>query len=443
MNNLNILIIGRGGREHAIAWKTAQSPLVSKIFVAPGNDGIAESFECVNINETDTEKLIHFSKENNIHLTIVGPEVALMNGIVDEFHKQNLNIFGPAQAAAQIEGSKQFAKELMQNFNIPTAAFEVFDDYNLAKQYLLEKGAPIVIKYDGLAAGKGVVVAMTLEEADHALQDMLLNNKFGKGKVVIEEFLSGPEFSLMAFVHGESVLPLSIAQDHKRAFDGDTGPNTGGMGAYTPVPIIPQTAVDEAINTIMKPTAKAMVKNGTPFTGILYGGLILTQEGPKVIEFNARFGDPETEVVLPKMKSDMIEIMLGLLDGKELEIEWNENAFLGVVLASKGYPEAFEKGIEIEGIDTLNPDSNKAPLVAEEQNVDTLNPYFQKAPLVAVFHCGTAKKEGKWVNNGGRVLFIVGEGETLAVAQQNAYQIVKKIKCNNLFYRNDIGWQSL
>ena len=435
MNHQNILIIGRGGREHAIAWKTAQSPIVSKIFVAPGNDGIAESFECVNINETDTEKLVHFAKEKQIHLTIVGPEAALMNGIVDEFRKQNLKIFGPTQAAAQIEGSKQFAKELMHKEHIPTAAFEVFDDYNLAKQYLLENGAPIVIKYDGLAAGKGVVVAMTLEEADNALQDMLLNNKFGKGKVVIEEFLSGTEFSLMAFVHGETVLPLSIAQDHKRAFDGDTGPNTGGMGAYTPVPVIPQAAVNDAINTIMKPTAKAMVKNGTPFTGILYGGLILTKEGPKVIEFNARFGDPETEVVLPKMKSDMIEIILELLEGKEPEMEWHENAFLGVVLASKGYPEAFEKGIEIDGIE------------GKKQNDNTLNPDFQKAPLVEkkgiIFHCGTAKKEGKWVNNGGRVLFVVGEGATLADAQKNAYQAVKKIKCDNLFYRNDIGWQSL
>jgi phosphoribosylamine--glycine ligase len=422
--NHSILIIGRGGREHAIAWKAAQSPLVSKIFVAPGNEGIAESFECVNINEIDTEKLVRFAKKNDILLTIVGPEAALMNGIVDEFQKQNLKIFGPTQAATQIEGSKQFAKELMHNYIIPTADFEVFDDYAPAKQYLLEKGAPIVIKYDGLAAGKGVVVAMSMEEADSALQDMLLNNKFGKGKVVIEEFLSGPEFSLMAFVNGKTVLPLFIAQDHKRAFDGDTGPNTGGMGAYTPVPIIPQTAVDEAINTIMKPVAKAMVKNGAPFTGVLYGGLILTNEGPKVIEFNARFGDPETEVVLPKMKSDMIEIILELLDDKKPEIEWHVNAFLGVVLASKGYPESFEKGIEIQGIGTQNFASNNK----EE---------------ALIFHCGTAKKEGKWINNGGRVLFVVGEGATLAAAQQNAYYAVEKIKSDNLFYRTDIGWQSL
>ncbi|MCL1851046.1 MAG: phosphoribosylamine--glycine ligase [Bacteroidetes bacterium] len=414
--NYNTLIIGRGGREHAIAWKTAQSPLVSKVFVAPGNDGIAESFSCVNINETETDKLIQFVKENNIHLTIVGPEVALMNGIVDEFQKQGLKIFGPTQAAAQIEGSKQFAKELMHKYHIPTAAFEVFEDYDNAKQYLLQKGAPIVIKYDGLAAGKGVVVAMSLEEADQALQDMLLNNKFGKGKVVIEEFLSGPEFSLMAFVHGETVLPLAIAQDHKRAFDGDKGPNTGGMGAYSPVPIIPQTAVEEAVNTIMKPVAKAMVDNGTPFTGILYGGLILTQEGPKVIEFNARFGDPETEVVLPKMKSDMIEIIMELLDGKTPQIEWHENAFLGVVLASKGYPESFVKGIEIKGIEETN---------------------------ALLFHCGTAKKENKWVNNGGRVLFVVGEGNTLAQARQNAYKTVENLSSENLFYRLDIGWQSL
>jgi phosphoribosylamine--glycine ligase len=415
-SSLPVLIIGRGGREHAMAWKTAQSPLVSKVFVAPGNDGIAETFECVNINETETDKLIQFAKENEIHLTIVGPEVALTNGIVDEFQKHNLKIFGPAQAAAQIEGSKQFAKKLMHKHHIPTADFEVFDNYDNAKQYLAKKGAPMVIKYDGLAAGKGVVVAMTPEEANHALQDMLLNNKFGKGKVVMEEFLSGPEFSLMAFVHGETVLPLAIAQDHKRAYDGDTGPNTGGMGAYTPVPIIPQIAVEEAISTIMLPAAKAMVANGTPFTGILYGGLILTQEGPKVIEFNARFGDPETEVVLPKMKSDMIEVILQLFDGEEPHIEWHDNAFLGVVLASKGYPESFEKGVEIQGIDEAN---------------------------ALIFHCGTAKKEGKWVNNGGRVLFVVGEGKTLADAQQNAYRSVKNLNCENLFYRTDIGWQAI
>jgi len=413
--NFNVLIIGRGGREHAIAWKTAQSKLVSNIFVAPGNDGIAESFTCVNIIETDTEKLVLFAKENKIHLTIVGPEVALMNGIVDEFQKQGLKIFGPVQAAAQIEGSKQFAKELMVKHHIPTAAFEVFESYDAAKQYLLEKDTPIVIKYDGLAAGKGVVVAATIEEADQALQDMLLNNKFGKGKVVMEEFLSGPEFSLMAFVHGETVLPLAIAQDHKRAFDGDLGPNTGGMGAYTPVPIIPQSAVEEAVNSIIKPTAKAMVKNGTPFTGILYGGLILTKEGPKVIEFNARFGDPETEVVLPKMKSDMIEVILALLNGETPLIAWHENTFLGVVLASKGYPESFEKGIEITGIEEVN---------------------------ALLFHCGTAKKENKWVNNGGRVLFVVGEGENLAEARKNAYQNIKNISHKNLFFRNDIGWQS-
>ena len=412
----NILIIGRGGREHAMAWKAAQSKLVSKIFVTPGNAGIAESFSCVPINENETDKLINFAKENNITLTLVGPEVALMNGIVDEFQKNNLLIFGPTKAAAEIEGSKEFAKELMKKHQIPTADFEVFDNYDSAKKYLIEKGVPVVIKYDGLAAGKGVVVAETVEEADLALQEMLLNNKFGKGKVVMEEFLSGTEYSLMAFVNGETVLPLCIAQDHKRAFDGDRGPNTGGMGAYSPVSIIPQTEIQNAIDKIMKPTAKAMVENGTPFTGILYGGLIYTPNGTKVIEFNARFGDPETEVVLPKMKSDMIEVILELLDGKEPKIEWHDNAFLGVVLASKGYPESFEKGIEIKGIDETD---------------------------VLVFHCGTDKKEKKWVNNGGRVLMVVGEGETLKDARQNAYNAVKKIKSENLFYRTDIGYQSL
>ena len=418
----NILIIGRGGREHAIAWKASQSPLVSKVFVAPGNDGISETFRCININETEIDKIISFVKENNIYLTIVGTEVPLMIGIVDEFQKHGLKIFGPTEAAAQIEGSKLFAKELMHQHHIPNATFQVFEHYIDARQYLLSKGVPIVIKYDGLAAGKGVVVAKTMQEADKALQEMLLNNKFGKGKVIMEEFLSGPEFSLMAFVNGETVLPLSVAQDHKRAFDRDKGPNTGGMGAYSPVPIIPQTAIDDAVNTIIIPTAKAMVANGTPFTGILYGGIILTQKGPKVIEFNARFGDPETEVVLPKMKSDLIMVILNLLDGKASKIEWNDQAFLGVVLASKGYPESFEKGIVIDEL--------------KDGKIEGKNSL--------IFHCGTAKKNNKWVNNGGRVLIVVGSGNSLAEASQNAYRISKQFSSNkNLYYRTDIGEQSL
>ena len=386
------------------------------MYVAPGNDGMNSQYLGVNINETDVDGLVEFAKKQKIDLTIVGPESALMEGIVDQFQQNNLKIFGPTQKAAMIEGSKEFAKDLMTKYQIPTADYKTFTQYQDAVAYLDQKGAPIVVKYDGLAAGKGVVVAMTYEEALTALQDMLLHTKFGEGKVILEEYLEGPEFSLMALVNGEKVIPLAIAQDHKRAFDGDQGPNTGGMGAYSSVPIIPEEMIQQAVETIMKPTAQAMVTEGTPFTGILYGGLILTKEGPKVIEFNARFGDPETEVVLPKMKSDLVEVILDLLDGKVDEIKWHQNYFLGVVLASKGYPNSFEKGIEIKGLDQVQS---------------------------TVFHMGTAWKDGKWVNNGGRVLFVVGEGKTLQEAQNKAYEVVANITSEALFFRKDIGWQAI
>lgn len=413
---MKILVVGRGGREHAIAWKLAQSNRVTELYVAPGNDGMNQQYHAVPINETDVDGLVEFAKKNQIDLTIVGPESALMAGVVDQFQKNNLKIFGPTQKAAMIEGSKEFAKDLMTKYHIPTADYKTFTCYEEAVAYLDQKGTPIVVKYDGLAAGKGVVVAMTYEEALTALQDMLLHSKFGEGKVILEEFLNGPEFSLMALVNGEKVIPLAIAQDHKRAYDGDQGPNTGGMGAYTSVPIIPEEMIQLAVDTIMKPTAQAMVTEGMPFTGILYGGLILTQNGPKVIEFNARFGDPETEVVLPKMKSDLAEVILDLLDGKIKNIEWHNNYFLGVVLASKGYPDPFEKGIEIKGLDQVKN---------------------------TIFHMGTAWKEGKWVNNGGRVLFVVGEGVSLIDAHKNAYNTISQIQSDALFFRTDIGWQSI
>lgn len=413
---MKVLVVGRGGREHAIAWKVAQSDLVTELFVAPGNDGMKAQFTCVSIDELDSQAIIEFVKQNQIDLTIVGPESALMNGLADQFALHNLKIFAPTQAAANIEGSKQFAKELMAKYSIPTAQFATFENYQDAKSYLDQVGAPIVVKYDGLAAGKGVVVAMTTQEADQALQDMLLNERFGNGKVILEQFLEGPEFSLMALVHGETVLPLSIAQDHKRAFDGDQGPNTGGMGAYSPVPVIPQEMIDLAVEKVIKPAAKAMVAEEKPFTGILYGGLILTANGPQVIEFNARFGDPETEVVLPKMKSDLVQVILDLLNGVETKIEWFDRCYVGVVLASKGYPNSFEKGIEINGL----------------ENVPN-----------TVFHMGTSHKDGKWVNNGGRVLFVVGEGVTLKEAQENAYHGISFIQSPALFYRKDIGWQAL
>lgn len=416
---MKILIIGRGGREHAIAWKVAQSNLNPQLFIAPGNEGMLTIKDApvtlVPIDEKDTDALLAFAKDNQIDLTIVGPEAALMNGVSNAFQKEGLKIFAPTKEAAQIEGSKQFAKELMEKYNIPTAAFRTFEEYDEAKTYLQTVGAPIVIKYDGLAAGKGVVVAMTMEEADEALKDMLLDNHFGKGKVVMEEFLQGPEFSLLTMVNGEQVVPLVIAQDHKRAYDGDKGPNTGGMGAYSPVPVIPQEQIDWAVEHIMKPTAAAMVKEGCPFCGILYGGLMLTKQGPKVIEFNARFGDPETEVVLPKLKSDFVQMTLDVLDGKEVTPEFHDEVFLGVVLAAKGYPGSYPKGLEIKNLENVNQ---------------------------LVFHMGTSKKEGKWTSNGGRVLFVVGRGNSFQEAKMDAYKGVADIDCPELFFRKDIGWQA-
>ena len=411
---MNILVIGRGGREHAMVWKIAQSPLVKKIYAAPGNCGMKTLAECVSISETDTEALVRLAREKAIDLCFVGPESALVIGIADAFQAANIPVFGPTQAAAQIESSKEFAKKIMAKYQIPTARYESFTDYENAVAYVKQEGTPIVIKYDGLAAGKGVVVAMNFEEADIALKDMLLNTKFGEGKVIIEEFLEGTEFSLLAFVHGENMLPMVIAQDHKRAFDGDRGANTGGMGVYAPVDSIPKQAVEEAIERVMKPAVKAMIQEGCPFTGVLYGGLMLTQNGVKTIEFNCRFGDPETEVVLPKMKSDMVEVVLSLLNGKPASLEFYDDYFVGVVMASKGYPESSKNGFEIKNI----------------------------PPDKLIFHMGTAEQEGKIMTNGGRVLCVTGQGNTLVEARENAYQTVNEIDCGNLFYRNDIGKKS-
>ena len=420
---MRILIIGRGGREHAIAWKMAQSALKPELFIAPGNVGMntitaqtGAPVTLVSISENETEALRDFALTEHIDLTVVGPEAALANDIATVFTAAGLRIFAPTAAAARIETSKEFAKDLMRKYQIPTAGYRTFEDYDSAKRYLDEQGAPIVIKYDGLAAGKGVVVAMTAEEADNALKDMLLDNRFGEGKVVMEEFLQGPEFSLLALVNGEQVVPLVIAQDHKRAYDGDKGPNTGGMGAYSPVPVIPQAQIDWAVEHIMKPTAKALIAEGCPFCGVLYGGLMLTKDGPKVIEFNARFGDPETEVVLPKLKSDLTQMMLDILDHKEVSPEFYEDAFLGVVLAAKGYPGSYTKNIPLND-----------PTGLSQQ----------------VFCMGVKEEEEMLLSNGGRVIIVVGRGKTLKEAQQDAYQGVEKMAHPDLFYRNDIGWQAV
>jgi len=414
---MNVLVIGKGGREHALCWKLKESKYVDHVFVAPGTEGMKNVATVVPITEDNHSSLVQFAKENSIELTIVGPEVPLMNGIVDEFEANGLQIFGPRQNAAIIEGSKSFAKDLMKKYDIPTGTYETFNNYEEALQYVKENGAPIVIKADGLAAGKGVVVAMTLEEAEEALIEMMVANQFGSAaeKIVIEEFLSGEEFSLMAFVNGETVYPLQIAQDFKRAFDGNTGPNTGGMGAYSPVPIIDQTIVDESVEKILKPVAKAMVKEGRPFTGVLYAGLISTRSGPKVIEFNARFGDPETQVVLPRMKSDLVEVILHVLEHKNIDIQWDRDTMVGVVLAANGYPNQPIKHKVIHGLDELS-----------------INTY--------IFHAGTAKtNDGQWVSDGGRVLLVGCKGQTVNDARESVYREIKKITSDGLFYRKDIA----
>ncbi|MDR2832385.1 MAG: phosphoribosylamine--glycine ligase [Streptococcaceae bacterium] len=415
---MDILIIGQGGREHALAWKFAQSKNVGTVYVAPGNAGMTDVASLVDIEEDDFPSLIAFAKENNVAFTFVGPEIPLANGIVDAFTNAGLKIFGPSKKAAIIEGSKNFAKELMEKYHIPTAKYQSFTDYEQALNYLNQQGAPIVIKADGLAAGKGVVVAKTLDEAQVALKEMMSEKKFGdaSSKVVIEEFLVGEEFSFMAFVHGENVYPMVLSQDHKRAFDGDLGPNTGGMGAYSPLPQISKDVEQEAIEKILLPSAKAMMKEGRTFTGILYAGLILTDEGPKVIEFNARFGDPETQVLLPRMENDLAQVVLDVLDGTNPELQWANDAVLGVVMAAKGYPEAYQKGVVITGLDELS----------EE---------------VLVFHSGTALENEQWVTNGGRVLLVASRGDSVKEAQEKVYCEVEKIKCSGLFYRGDIGFR--
>ena len=410
---MKVLVVGSGGREHAIVDALFRSPSVDKIYCAPGNAGIAKQAECVAIKDTDVEGLKQFVLDNAIDLTVVGPEAALAVGIADEFRKNGLAIFGHTKTAARIETSKEFAKQLMEKYDIPTAGYKAFDNYDEAVAYVEARPLPAVLKYDGLAAGKGVVIAETMDEAREALRDMLLDDRFGKGRVVVEDFLTGPEFSLMCFVEGENVYPMPVAQDHKRAFDGDKGPNTGGMGAYTSLPFITEEDLAFAMEKVMRATAKAMVAEGCPLTGVLYGGLMKTPDGVKVIEFNARFGDPETEVVLPLIDSDIANVFEAVAKGVEpAPIVWSKDVTLGIVLASKGYPGDYAKGYPIRGI----------------ENVDG-----------TVFHMGTAVKDGEFVTAGGRVLFVVAKGATLADAHKKANEEVSKIECENLFHRTDIG----
>ena len=409
---MKALVVGSGGRCHAIVEALSRSPQVDKIYCAPGNAGIAALAECIAIKETDVEALRDFALAEGIELTVAGPEVALAAGIADCFREAGLRLFGPTKAAAQIESSKEFAKELMQKYDIPTAAFRTFEDFDAAMEYVKAGSLPTVLKYDGLAAGKGVVIAETMAEAEEALRDMLLDSKFGKGKVVIEEYLEGPEFSLMCFVSGTEVYPMPVAQDHKRAYDGDKGPNTGGMGAYTCLPFISDEDLAYAMDKIMRPTAAALFKEGCAFSGVLYGGLMKTPDGVKVIEFNARVGDPETEVVLPRLKSDIVDIFCAVADHSDTELEWHDFMTLGIVLASKGYPGDYKKGVEIGGLNEVEG---------------------------TLYHMGTKAEGEKILTNGGRVLFVVGKGATLDEARQNALKDVERVQCDNLFHRTDIG----
>ncbi len=409
---MNVLVIGSGGREHAIVEALSRSPKNPKIYCAPGNAGIAQLAECVAIKDTEVEKLVEFAKANNVELTVVGPEAALAAGVVDRFQQEGLLIFGPTKAAAEIEASKDFAKRLMVKYDVPTAAYATFSDFDEAMAYVRQGSLPTVLKYDGLAAGKGVVIATTMEEAEATLRDMLLDTKFGEGRVVIEEFLTGEEFSLMCFVAGGKICAMPVAQDHKRAYDNDEGPNTGGMGAYTELPFV--TAEDHAyaMEKIMQRVADAMVSEGTPFSGVLYGGLMKTPNGIKVIEFNARFGDPETEVVLPRLKSDAIDVFSAVARGEQPVAEWSEEATLGIVLASKGYPGNYDKGFAIRGTERVE---------------------------CKLYHMGTQLKDGELVTAGGRVMFVVASAPTLREAQLKAREEISKIECDNLFYRTDIG----
>ncbi|RAT12654.1 phosphoribosylamine--glycine ligase [Lonsdalea populi] len=423
---MNILIIGNGGREHALAWKAAQSPLADKVFVAPGNAGTAlePPLENVDIAATDIPALLDFAKKNDIGLTIVGPEAPLVIGIVDAFRAAQLPIFGPTQAAAQLEGSKAFTKDFLARHHIPTAEYQNFTDIEPAIAYIREKGAPIVIKADGLAAGKGVIVAMTLEEAENAVTDMLAGNAFGDAghRVVVEEFLDGEEASFIVMVDGKHVLPMATSQDHKRVGDGDSGPNTGGMGAYSPAPVVTDEIHQRVMDQIIWPTVRGMAAEGNVYTGFLYAGLMISADGqPKVIEFNCRFGDPETQPIMLRMRSDLVALCLAACDGKlnEQRSEWDDRPSLGVVLAAGGYPADYRKGDTISGLRTSETADGK------------------------VFHAGTALKGNDVVTDGGRVLCVTALGASVKDAQRNAYALAKGIRWEGAFCRTDIGYRAI
>jgi len=423
---MKILIIGGGGREHALAWKVAQSPRVAKVFVAPGNAGTARERKCENIavQAEDVDGLLKFAQGNKIHLTLVGPETPLVLGVVDRFKAAGLRCFGPTKAAAQLEGSKAFAKDFLARHKIPTAAYGNFTDVGQAEALIKKMGAPIVVKADGLAAGKGVIIAQTTDEAIAAVHDMLAGNAFGEAghRVVVEEFLEGEEASFIVMVDGEHILPLATSQDHKRVGNGDTGPNTGGMGAYSPAPVVTPALHARVMREVIEPTVRGMQAEGDPYTGFLYAGLMIGRDGvPKVLEYNCRFGDPETQPVMLRLQSDLVALVEAALDGRldRIETKWDNRPALGVVMAAGGYPGSYEKGDVIDGLPT------------------------QDAPDAKVFHAGTALKNSNVVTSGGRVLCVTALGVTVGAAQKRAYEVARQISWAGAQYRTDIGYRAI
>jgi phosphoribosylamine--glycine ligase len=423
---MNILIIGGGGREHALAWRAAQSPRVARIFVAPGNAGTARETKCANVAVAaeDIEALLAFAQRERVDLTIVGPEAPLVLGVVDRFRAAGLRCFGPTRAAAQLEGSKAFTKDFLARHKIPTAAYGNFSDFDRAEAYIRRVGAPVVVKADGLAAGKGVIIAQTVDEAIGAARDMLAGNAFGEAghRVVVEEFLKGEEASFIVMVDGEHVLPLATSQDHKRVGDGDTGPNTGGMGAYSPAPVVTPEMHERVMREVIEPTVRGMQAEGNTYTGFLYAGLMIGPDGtPKVLEYNCRFGDPETQPVMMRLKSDFVELVDAALDARldQVAADWDPRAALGVVMAAGGYPGSYAKGDAITGLPA------------------------REAPDAKVFHAGTALRDGEVVTSGGRVLCVTALGESVAAAQRRAYEVVRGIHWKHAQYRSDIGYRAI
>ena len=423
---MKVLVIGSGGREHALAWTAAKAENVEQVFVAPGNAGTAlePNLTNVNIDVLDQDKLVAFARKESIDLTIVGPEAPLVEGVVDRFEKEGLNIFGPTQGAAQLEGSKAFTKDFLARHEIPTAEYQNFTEIEPAVAYVKEKGTPIVIKADGLAAGKGVIIAQTEEEAVNAIEDMLEGNKFGDAgsRVVVEEFLTGEEASFIVMVDGTDVLPLASSQDHKARDNGDLGPNTGGMGAYSPAPVVTQDIHDRIMKEVIMPTVEGMQAEGNRYRGFLYAGIMVAEDGtPKVLEYNCRFGDPETQPIMLRLKSNLADLCLAAINGKlpETQVEWDERASVGVVMAAGGYPETYNKGDIITGLPQM------------------------EAEGIKVFHAGTAEHEGNVVTNGGRVLCATALGKTVSEAQQKAYLLVKQINWDSVYYRTDIGYRAI